>query len=266
MRLEREDGKKIDLKRLVKHQKYGSVNEYKVWVWDAKHQKRFPLRLVISLLPRKQAMAARVRKQERLRRKKGAKANLASAWWAGVMLIGTTLPQESRSAQDVVKLYRVRWQIELFFKRLKSGLQMHLLPVKLWERASTYVHLCLIVWSLQEQEVIGGWHAVNWRPSKPCYVVLGPTNGCVTVCPFCNGICSAETAKSGLPRKPKCNTGSFYSLGYRKRRLLLLQVRAYGGNPFLLDSCRRPLLIDVPSWVESISRNGLAYLSMRPKT
>ena len=152
VRLEREDGKKIDLKRLVKHQKYGTISEYQVWVWDAKHQKRFPVRLVISLLPRKQAMAARARKQERIRNKKGTKANLAPAWWAGVMLIGTTLPRETWSVQDVVKLYRARWQIELFFKRLKGGLQLHLLPVKLWERAKAYVHLCLIVWSLQEQE------------------------------------------------------------------------------------------------------------------
>ena len=52
----------------------------------------------------------------------------------------------------MVKLYRARWQIELLFKRLKQGLQLHLLPVKLWERAQAYVHLCLIVWSLQEQE------------------------------------------------------------------------------------------------------------------
>src|SRR6266566_2317457 len=152
VRLEREDGQKIDLKRLVKHQRYGSVCEYRVWVWDGKHQERFAVRLVISLLPRKQAMQARARKQERLRRKKGTKANLAPAWWAGVMIIGTTLPQESWSAQDVVKLYRARWQIELLFKRLKHGLQLHLLPVQLWERAQAYVQLCLIVWSLQEQE------------------------------------------------------------------------------------------------------------------
>lgn len=152
VRLEREDGHKIDLKRLVKHQKYGTVSEYRVWVWDALHQERFAIRLVISLLPRKQAMQARARKQERLRRKKGTKANLAPAWWAGVMLIGTTLPQESWSAQDVVKLYRARWQIELLFKRLKQGLRLHLLPVQLWERAQAYVHLCLIVWALQEQE------------------------------------------------------------------------------------------------------------------
>jgi hypothetical protein len=152
VRLEREDGQKIELKRLIKHQKYGTVREYKAWIWDPSHTERFAIRVVISLLPRKQAMQARARKQARIRLKKGSKANLAPAWWAGVMLLGTTLPPESWSPQDVVKLYRARWQIEVLFKRLKQGLQLHLLPVKLWERAQAYVHLCLIVWSLQEQE------------------------------------------------------------------------------------------------------------------
>jgi Transposase DDE domain len=150
VRLEREDGKKMDLKRLVKHQRYGTVSQYQAWVWDSKHQERFAIRLVIALPPRKQAMAARARKRERIRLKKGPKASMAPAWWAGVMLLGTTLPQEQWSAQEVVKLYRARWQIELFFKRLKQGLLLHLLPVKGWERAQAYVHLSLIVWALQE--------------------------------------------------------------------------------------------------------------------
>ena len=138
--------------RLIKHQRYGTVKEYQAWVWDASHKERFAIGVVVSLLPRKQAMQARARKQARIRLKKGAKANLAPAWWAGVMLLLTTLPHESWSAQDVVKLSRARWQIELFFKRLKQGLHLHLLPVQLWERAQAYVHLCLLVWALQEQE------------------------------------------------------------------------------------------------------------------
>lgn len=110
------------------------------------------MRLIISLLPRQQALQARARKRKRIQSKKGSKANLAPAWWAGVMLLGTTLPKESWPTQRVVKLYRVRWQIELFFKRLKQGLDLHLLPIKVWERAQAYVHLCLLVWALQEQE------------------------------------------------------------------------------------------------------------------
>lgn len=152
VRLEREDGHKIDLKRLVKHQRYGTVTEYSVWVWDPEHHERYEVRLIISLLPRQQAMQARARKRKRIQSKKGSQANLAPAWWAGVMLLATTLPKESWPTPTVVKLYRVRWQIELFFKRLKQGLDLHLLPVKVWERAQAYVHLCLLVWALQEQE------------------------------------------------------------------------------------------------------------------
>jgi hypothetical protein len=165
--LEREDGQKIDVKRLVKRQKYGTVSEYQVWVWDPKHQERFAVRLVISLQPRQQAMQARARKQARIRHKKGSKANLAPAWWAGVMILGTTLAKEQWSAQDVVKLYRARWQIELFFKRLKQGLYLHLLPVKLWERARASVHLSLIVWSLQEQEAQELSEALNGLLREP---------------------------------------------------------------------------------------------------
>jgi len=152
VRFEREDGKKIDLKRLAKHQGYGTVTERTVWVWDPKHKERFKVRLVIEVLPRQQAMEARKRKREHIRRKHGPKHSMASAWWGGVRLLVTTLPQEQWSALDVVKLYRARWQIELVFKRLKQGLLLHVLPMKLWERAKVYVHLCLIVWSLQEQE------------------------------------------------------------------------------------------------------------------
>ena len=110
------------------------------------------MRLIISLPPREKSMAARARKRAQLRRKKGKQANLASAWWAGVMLLGTTLPKQQWSAQDAVRLYRARWQVELLFKRIKQAWHLHLVPVKLWEHAQASVHLCLIVWSLQEQE------------------------------------------------------------------------------------------------------------------
>jgi hypothetical protein len=167
VRLEREDGKRIDLKRLVKHQRYGTVSQYQVWVWDSKHQERFALRLVIAMPPRQYSMAARARKRARIRQQKGTKASLAPAWWAGVMLVGTTLPQEQWSAQEVVKLYRARWQIELFFKRLKQGLLLHLLPVKHWERAQAYVHLSLIVWALQEQHAQDLCHELEVMLREP---------------------------------------------------------------------------------------------------
>src|SRR2546426_185569 len=78
---------------------------------------------------------------------------------------------------------------------------------------------------------MGDWLGVNWRPSRPSCEVPGPDNGCVTVCPLCNAIWSVDHAQSGFPKKRRCNTGSFNSLLYRKRRLSLPKVRAYGGYP-----------------------------------
>jgi len=150
--LEREDGTRISLKHVVRHQKYGTIGSYRVWVVDSKQEKRFEVRLIISMLPRQAAMAARARKRKRLQRKKGPKANLESVWWAGVQIVVTTLPQEVWDARLVVRLYRARWQIELFFKRLKNGLKLYLLPMKQWERAQTYVQLCVLAWALQEQD------------------------------------------------------------------------------------------------------------------
>jgi hypothetical protein len=40
--------------------------------------------------------------------------------YAGYVMVFTTLPREQFTAQEVLECYRLRWQIELVFKRLKS--------------------------------------------------------------------------------------------------------------------------------------------------
>jgi len=47
-----------------------------------------------------------------------------------VTWILTTLPLERISDRDLLKVYRLRWQIELFFKRLKTQLRLKDLPSK----------------------------------------------------------------------------------------------------------------------------------------
>ena len=49
----------------------------------------------------------------------------------------------------MVRLYRTRWQIELFFKRLKQCLRLHGFVLKDWERASHVLRLNLVVWWLR---------------------------------------------------------------------------------------------------------------------
>jgi IS4 transposase len=76
-------------------------------------------RLIIARKPSE----ATERQQARLHRKasrKGHKTDPRSLQTAGFMMLLTSLSAEQVAATDVVRLYRMRWQIELAFKRLKS--------------------------------------------------------------------------------------------------------------------------------------------------
>lgn len=76
-------------------------------------------RLVIARKP----PDATERQHKKLRRKasrKGHKTDPRTLLAAGFMMLLTSLPASSATAEEVVRLYRMRWQIELAFKRLKS--------------------------------------------------------------------------------------------------------------------------------------------------
>lgn len=76
-------------------------------------------RLIIARKPPE----ATERQHKRLRRKasrKGHQTDARTLLAAGFMMLLTSLPQARASAEEVVRLYRLRWQIELAFKRLKS--------------------------------------------------------------------------------------------------------------------------------------------------
>ena len=51
---------------------------------------------------------------------------------------------EKLTLRDVIELYQLRWQIELFFKELKSTLGLHHYRFKKFEKAETWVTLCLV--------------------------------------------------------------------------------------------------------------------------
>ncbi|TIP09218.1 IS4 family transposase [Mesorhizobium sp.] len=49
---------------------------------------------------------------------------------AGFVMLLTSIPAKEMSADEVLETYRLRWQVELAFKRLKSGLGIHKLPAR----------------------------------------------------------------------------------------------------------------------------------------
>lgn len=65
-------------------------------------------------------------------------------------------------------LYRARWQIEVFFKRLKQCLRVHELDFQDLHRARGMLQVYLLVWWLQEQEAQWMREVLTAVLSTPC--------------------------------------------------------------------------------------------------
>jgi Transposase DDE domain len=63
-------------------------------------------------------------------KKKGKTPDKRTVEAAGYIFVFTTVPAEQLATSQVLELYRLRWQIELAFKRLKSTLNLDEIPVK----------------------------------------------------------------------------------------------------------------------------------------
>lgn len=152
LHLEDEQGRTIEVKAHIKHLPANRLKEIIGWVCLPQSGQRAQVRLLCYRLPKEQAQKARERKAAKLRKKHGPNYNQELVWWAGWILLVTTAPASQWSGKDLVRLYRARWQIELFFKRLKQCLHLHQVRLKDWSRVSCVLQLTLIGWWLQEQE------------------------------------------------------------------------------------------------------------------
>jgi len=81
-------------------------------------------RLIFAPLPPEAAAKARAKVRKRAS-KKGKKVDAQAEWMAGFVTLLTTDDSKTASIAAVLNWYRVRWQIELYFKRCKSLLQLH---------------------------------------------------------------------------------------------------------------------------------------------
>jgi len=76
-------------------------------------------RLIIARKP-PEATARQHRKLRRKASRKGHRTDPRTVLAAGFLMLLTSLPQTCASAEEGGRLYRLRWQVELAFKRLKS--------------------------------------------------------------------------------------------------------------------------------------------------
>lgn len=92
---------------------------------------RLPVRLVVCRLDQQAAEAAvtSVRRNHQRRRNKQKLQPLTLRSAEFIMLL-TSVPAHEMSDAEVLAAYRLRWQVEIAFKRLKSGLGIDKLPAK----------------------------------------------------------------------------------------------------------------------------------------
>jgi IS4 transposase len=139
------DGELVDLLAWFRKGAARGLIDRPIWI-GRKSGSALKLRLVAVKKPAQAAEAAR-RKARRDARRGGhqvSKGTLAAADW--VILI-TSLDAETFSTADILALYRLRWRIELGFKRLKSLIGLKGPPGTDERSARPYVlaHLLIIL-------------------------------------------------------------------------------------------------------------------------
>jgi hypothetical protein len=111
--------------RIGDWQETGAEREWPVWVQGA--QGRIAGRL--CAIRKSAEAAARARRHiERKAQQGGPKPRPETLQYARYVMVFTTVPAGRLSASEVLEWYRVRWQIELVFKRLKTLAAFGALP------------------------------------------------------------------------------------------------------------------------------------------
>ncbi len=125
---------------------------------------------------RKSEEATRIarKKLRQAANKKGRQLKPETLFLAGYVIVLTTFPEESFSTAEVLEYYRIRWQIELVFKRFKQIAQLGHLPKHEDESSKAWLYGKLFV-ALVTEKIIHhavcvspwGYHMGSETPAKP---------------------------------------------------------------------------------------------------
>lgn len=121
-----------------------TAHEITVWARSGKHQTAMKIRLIARRKPGEVIEAEHQRMRQLASRKQHA-IDPRSLIAAQYVILGTSLPQEEVPTEEVLAAYRLRWQIELAFKRLKSLLHIDKLRTKTEAGTRCWLYAHLIV-------------------------------------------------------------------------------------------------------------------------
>lgn len=152
-------GRRIGILTRLRKLRVGQIGSWPAWVHTQSGAVRGRLVAV------KRSAAATRRAQERLRRRSSRRQRqISPASWEALryVFVWTSLSEEAYAADAVMELYRLRWQIELTFKRMKSLLGLGQLPkhtdasARAWLHGKLFVAL-LVERLIEEASVFSPW-------------------------------------------------------------------------------------------------------------
>jgi hypothetical protein len=145
LRLADKDGRPVDLSAVLDASDRDGFSDLDLLVVDGGDRGREPLpaRLVVLKKPPQAAGKARTRTLRESQRG-GHQNDPLSLNAAGHLMLITSLDRTKASPHQLGALYRLRWRIELAFKRLKSLLSIDRLPAKDEGLARTWILAHLI--------------------------------------------------------------------------------------------------------------------------
>lgn len=113
------------LKKIRALRRAGETAEW--WVWVRSGEQHIAGR--VCAVRKSEAAVQRAERRLKLRQQKGkGRITPEKRKYACYVLVFTTLPKSQASTRQVLECYRLRWQIELTFKRLKSVVQLGHVP------------------------------------------------------------------------------------------------------------------------------------------
>lgn len=134
-------GQAVDILGLVEDLQPGETRDLAVHATYGKEL--LPVRLVVTARD-EQATEAAIKKVKRKAQKNRAIGDPRSCTAANYMIIATSLDPGDYPAERIAELYRLRWQIELAFKRLKSLVHLGRVPARNARLARTWLYAHLL--------------------------------------------------------------------------------------------------------------------------
>ena len=152
IRLLTADGARLDWNAIYAGMQPGELADHEVLVdhsgrnGQLRGTSTFRARLVVRRKDDLSTVRAQksVRDAHRKKQRAGPRPRPLTVTSAGFLLLLTSVAAPDMAPEEVAETYRLRWQIELAFKRLKSGIGIDALPARDPELASSWIAAHLI--------------------------------------------------------------------------------------------------------------------------